>query len=114
MRTRFQLSVDGDWLANYPDPSSYIPQFFACGGGTSNGYYCNPALDREMQEATMLELDNPGKAAALWAAIDRQLTDDAIWVPTVTTRDVDLTSGRLRNYLYNPVWGFLADQSWVR
>ena len=114
MRTRFQLSVDGDWLANYPDPSSYLPQFFSCGGGTSNGYYCNPALDREMQEATTLELDDPGKATALWAAIDRQLTDDAVWVPTVTTRDVELTSSRLRNYQYNPVWGFLADQSWVR
>ena len=42
MCERIQLSVDGDWLANYPDPSSYIPQFFGCGGGNSNGYYCNP------------------------------------------------------------------------
>jgi hypothetical protein len=37
----------------------------------------------------------------------------AIWVPTVTARDVELTSRRLRNYQYNPVWGFLADQSWL-
>ncbi|MFZ0231170.1 MAG: ABC transporter substrate-binding protein, partial [Mycobacterium sp.] len=39
MWERMQLSTDGDWLANYPDPSSYIPQFFSCGGGNSNGYY---------------------------------------------------------------------------
>jgi hypothetical protein len=32
----------------------------------------------------------------------------------VTLRDVELTSRRLRNYQYNPVWDFLADQSWVR
>ena len=37
----------------------------------------------------------------------------AVWVPTVTYRDVELTSRRLRNYQYNPVWGFLADQSWL-
>jgi ABC-type transport system substrate-binding protein len=59
MRTHFQLSVDGDWVANYPDPSSYLPQFFGCGGGNSNGFYCNPALDREMQRATQLESSDP-------------------------------------------------------
>jgi YVTN family beta-propeller protein len=114
MRQRFQLSVDGDWVANYPDPSSYLPQFFGCGGGTSNGYYCNPPLDREMHAASLLELSAPLKATALWESVDRQLTDDAIWVPTVNEREVDFVSKRLRNYEYNPVWGFLADQSWLR
>ena len=114
MHRRFQLSVDGDWVAAYPYPSSYVPGFVSCGGGTSNGYYCNPSLDREMQEAGRLELGDPRKASALWASIDRQLTDDAVWVPTVTLRDVEVTSSHLRNYQYNPVWGFLADQSWLR
>ena len=114
MWQRMQASVDGDWIASYPDPSSYLPQFFACGGGNSNGYYCNPALDREMQQAETLELTDPPKATALWESVDRQLTDDAVWVPTVTLRDVELTSRRLRNYQFNPVWGFLADQSWLR
>jgi YVTN family beta-propeller protein len=113
MDKRFQLSVDGDWLANYPDPSSYLPSFFSCGGGTSNDYYCNPPLDREMHHAELAELNDPAKAAAAWASIDRQITNNAIWVPTVTLRDVELTSRRLHNYQYNPVWGFLADQSWL-
>jgi YVTN family beta-propeller protein len=114
MRTRFQLSTDGDWLADYPDPSSYLPQFFGCGGGTSNGYFCDPALDRAMQRASQLELTDPARSAAAWAQIDRQLTDAAPWVPTVSLRVVELTSRRLGNYQYNPVWGFLADRSWVR
>jgi peptide/nickel transport system substrate-binding protein len=111
---RVQVTTDGDWLASYPDPSSYIPQFFGCGGANSNGYYCNPALDHEMQQAQLLELNNPARAAAVWASVDRQLTDAAAWVPTVTLRDVELTSRRLDNYQYNPVWGFLADQAWLR
>jgi hypothetical protein len=41
------------------------------------------------------------------------LTDQAVWVPTVSQRDVDFVSKRLHNYEYNPVWGFLADQSWL-
>ncbi len=114
MREGFQLSTDGDWTADYPDPSSYIPQFFGCGGGTSNGYFCDPALDRAMREASLLGLTDPARSAAAWAAVDRALTDAAAWVPTVSIRVVDLTSRRLRNYQYNPVWGFLVDQSWIR
>jgi peptide/nickel transport system substrate-binding protein len=114
MRTHFQLSVDGDWLAAYPDPSSYLPQFFGCGEGPSNGFYCNPGLDREMQRAIQLESSDPPGSRALWASIDGQLTDAAVWVPTVTLREIDLTSRRLGNYQYSPVWGFLVDQSWVR
>jgi len=111
---RFQISVDGDWVTNYPDPSAYLPQFFSCGGGNSNGYYCNPRLDREMRHAGLLELTSPAKASAMWAAIDRQITDAAAWVPYATENEVDLVSMRLRNYEFNPVWDFLVDQAWLR
>jgi hypothetical protein len=114
MHRSFQLSADGDWLAAYPFPSSYVPSFVSCGGGTSNGYFCNRSLDNEMQAAGGLELSDPSAASTRWESIDRQLTDDAVWVPTVTQRDIEITSSRLHNYEYNPVWGFLADQSWLR
>jgi peptide/nickel transport system substrate-binding protein len=110
----FQMTVDGDWVANWPDPSSYIPSFFSCGGANSAGYYCHPELDREMRQAELLEPTDPAEARAEWETIDRRLTNNAAWVPTVTIRDIELTSGRLRNYEYNPVWGFLADQSWLQ
>jgi YVTN family beta-propeller protein len=113
MRRHFQISIDGDWLAPYPDPSSYIPQFFSCDGGNNGGYYCSPPLDRKMQQASQFDLSNPAKAAAAWTAIDRQLTNNAILVPTVSDREVDFVSKRLHNYEYNPVWGFLTDQSWL-
>jgi peptide/nickel transport system substrate-binding protein len=112
-RRHFQISIDGDWLAPYPDPSSYIPQFFSCDGGNNGGYYCSPPLDRQMQQASQLDLSNPAKATAAWTAIDRQLTNNAIWVPTVSDREVGFVSKRLHNYEYNPVWGFLTDQSWL-
>lgn len=51
-------------------------------------------------------------SASLWQAIDRQLTNAAVWIPTVASREVERTSNRLQNYEYNPVWGFLADQAW--
>jgi peptide/nickel transport system substrate-binding protein len=113
-RRSFQLSVDGDWEADYPDPSSYIPEFFACHGGDSNGYSCDRRIDAQMQRAELLELEQPAHAAALWTRVDHELTNDAAWVPTVDLRSVEFVSARLHDYEYNPVWGFLPDQVWLR
>jgi YVTN family beta-propeller protein len=112
--SHLKLSTNGDWLVDYPDPTSYIPQFFSCGGSNTNGYVCDPALDRSMQRAAALEHQAPTAANALWTRIDHELTRKADWVPTVNERQVDLVSKRLGGYQFNPVWGFLADQSWIR
>ena len=113
-RKTIQLSVDGDWQPDYPAPSAYLPQFFGCDGGYSNGYVCVPALDRQMRRAADLQLRDPRAAAALWAGVDRTITDRALWVPTVQLNDQDFVSARLRNYQAHPVWGFMADQVWLR
>jgi YVTN family beta-propeller protein len=114
MRQGFQLSVDGDWLASYPSPSSYLPQFFGCRGGTSNGYHCDPRLDHEMKAAGQLESSDLASARGRWESIDRQLTNEAIWVPTINVREVEFLSKRVRNYEHHAVWGFLVDQGWLR
>jgi YVTN family beta-propeller protein len=113
-RRRFQLSVDGDWLPDYPKPSSFLPQFFGCDGGYSNGYVCDPALDRMMSKATALQVRDPERAAALWAAVDRRIVDRAYWVPLVNSHSPELVSKRLRNFQYNPIWDFIAGQAWIR
>ncbi|MEA2283178.1 MAG: peptide/nickel transport system substrate-binding protein [Solirubrobacteraceae bacterium] len=114
MRSRIQLSVDGDWQPDYPAPSAYLPQFFGCHGGTSNGYFCDPHLDRRMRKASRLRLTRPARADRLWAAIDRDLARDAAWAPTVSLRAADFVSARLRHYQSSPVGGFIADQVWLR
>ena len=111
---RFHLHTNGDWLADYPSPSSYLPPFFSCDGGQNNGFVCDPALDREMRRAQALELTDPGAANAAWTSIDHTLTDQADWVPTVNLRVVDLVSKRVRGYQFHPVWGFLVDQSEIQ
>ena len=114
MRSRFQLSVDGDWAPDFPMPSALLPKFFGCRGGYSNGYVCDPALDRKMRRASLLQLRDPQRAAALWAEIDHDIVDRAYWVPTVNSHGPELVSARLRNYQYNPIWDFIADQVWLR
>jgi ABC-type transport system substrate-binding protein len=114
LRRRIQLSVDGDWLPDYPAPSSLLPQFFGCNGGVSNGYVCDLGLDARMHRASLLELRSPAAGAAAWARVDREIVRDAYWVPTVRPREAEVVSKRLGNYQFNPVWGFIPDQAWVR
>ena len=109
-----QLTVDGDWVPDYPAPSSYLPQLLGCHGGNNRkAYFCDPILDRRMQRASALELADPPRAQALWAAIDHELVDRAVWVPTVNVGNTVLVSRRLRNVEYHPLWGFMAAQAWV-
>ena len=114
-RRGLQLTVDGDWIPDYPAPSSYLPAFFSCHGGNNRKQYvCDAGLDRRMQRASAVELQDPARAARLWAEIDHELVDRAYWVPTVNVGIAELVSPRLRNYQYHPVWGFMAAQAWVR
>jgi hypothetical protein len=57
---------------------------------------------------------DPAAATTRWAAIDRELTDQAPWVPLYNPRDLALLSARVGNYQYHPYWSLLIDQLWVR
>jgi peptide/nickel transport system substrate-binding protein len=67
-----------------------------------------------MDRASALQASDPPAAAAAWAALDRQVTDQAPWVFLSTDRGFDVVSTRLGNYQYHPEYGMLLDQAWVR
>ena len=67
-----------------------------------------------MSRASLLELRSPAAAAQAWAGVDREIVRDAYWVPMVRPQEPELVSERLGNYQFNPVWGFIADQAWLR
>jgi ABC-type transport system substrate-binding protein/DNA-binding SARP family transcriptional activator/DNA-binding beta-propeller fold protein YncE len=113
--------IDGGWSADYPSADTFIGKlacsYFAPGNGpaTSDGSeFCDPAVDRQITRAAALQATDPQVAATRWAQLDRQLTDRAVFLPTVTPNEVDLLSHRAGNFQYNPVWGALIDQLWVR
>jgi YVTN family beta-propeller protein len=96
------------WL----DASAY--NFFAvwlsCGGAGDHGYFCVPRIDRQVQAAQALAATNPRAAAAVWAAIDREIVDRAAWVPLVNPRASEFVSARIRNFQHHPLWGMIASQ----
>jgi YVTN family beta-propeller protein len=120
-RRRVQASV-GTWIADYPSASDYFDQFFQCSAfrpadpaDTRTGsYFCQPGIDLQMNQADQLQTSDPQAAAQVWAAVDREVTYLAPWVPLVSVRFADFTSARAGDYQYNPAWGILLDQLWVR
>jgi peptide/nickel transport system substrate-binding protein len=102
------------WLADYPAPSAFIPPLLTCGASANLAHFCDRALDADAQRAAQLQVSDPQRASARWARIDRRITDRAPVVPLLNSTQVDFLSARAGNYLYNPQWGILLDQLWVR
>src|SRR5262249_9193496 len=120
-RNRAQV-IDGGWSADFPSADDFIGKLtcnsYVPGDGlatTDASAFCDPALDRQIDRAAApLQPSAPPAAAPPWPRTARQLTARAIWLPTVPPSETDLTSRRAGNYQYNPVWGALIDQMWVR
>jgi peptide/nickel transport system substrate-binding protein len=113
--------IDGGWNADYASANDFVGKltcsYFVPGNGLATvnaSESCLPAMDQQIQRADTEQTTDPPAAAADWAQIDRQLTNLAILAPTVTPDETDLTSHRVGNYQYNPVWGVLLDQLWIR
>ena len=68
-----------------------------------------------MHKAEASEQSDPAGARALWQRVDREVTDAALWVPLIATKDVTFLSKRVGNYQFSPDgMGLLIDQLWVR
>jgi ABC-type transport system substrate-binding protein len=75
--------------------------------------FCDPRLDARIARRARQEPADPTGTAGLAAAIDRELTDRAPWVPLLTPHFVAVTSARVGNYQVNN-GALLLDQLWVR
>jgi YVTN family beta-propeller protein len=102
------------WFADYPAASNYMTTFFACDAPSNWSHFCDSHIDAQIRHAFALETSDPYLANQLWAQVDREIVNQAPVVPLFTLKNVDIVSQRVGNYQYNPQWGVLVDQLWVR
>jgi peptide/nickel transport system substrate-binding protein len=107
------------WIADYPAASNFLLPNFACPGPTSPALdnlsrFCDRSTQRLIDRALRTQQSDTTAAAALWARLDRAVTDQAAAVPLLNPQEVDVTSQRTGDYEYSPQWGVLYDQLWVR
>jgi peptide/nickel transport system substrate-binding protein len=75
--------------------------------------FCSREVERRIERALSLQTTDPAKASAAWAAVDRQIVDQAPMVGLLVPQGVDLVSKRVGNYQRNPVWGVILSQLWI-
>jgi len=108
------------WVQDYPAPSDFIDPLFKCGsfvprdrGNVNDAEFCDRRIDAQATQAVSIESRDPGMAAVRWAAIDREIVNQAPWVSLYNSRNLTLLSTRPGNYQYHPYWNLLIDQLWV-
>lgn len=110
------------WYDDYPAASDFINNQFSCNSFTPHSddnidfsEFCSPSVDASISRAFALEAGTKSSAAnQVWAGLDREITNEAAWVPLFTPKLVDFVSKRVGNYEFNPLWYFLVDQAWVQ
>ena len=95
-------------------PAGFFVTWFSCSGTNVHGYFCDHRVDRKIARAQALEDTQPRAANALWARLDHELVDRAVWAPVVNDHGLDFVSARVHDYEFHPYWGLIADQLWLR
>lgn len=95
----YDMTTNG-WGADFPSGMSTIQPLFASSeignGGGNASQYSNPEVDAAI-DAAISEPDLD-KAAEMWAAIDKQIMEDAPIVPILVQRTQALAGSNILNY----------------
>ena len=120
-RVRAQTGYFG-WIAGFPSAADFIPPQFSCAaylpaspdGNTNISGLCDRSIDALMDRAAATQVQDPAAATARWQEVEEALLAQAPVVPAYNESSVDFVSKRVGNYQYNPQWGVLLDQLWVK
>jgi peptide/nickel transport system substrate-binding protein len=75
--------------------------------------FCSRELEGRIERALRLQATDPTAAGLAWAAVDRQIVDQAPAIPLLVPQGIDLVSRRVGNYQLNPPLGVVLSQLWV-
>ena len=117
--SRHKAQMGAYWEPGYPSAAD-LTEPLRCRSFTPNhasnrnlSEFCSQKVERRIDHALRLQATDPAKAGAAWAAVDRQVVDQAPTIGLLVPQGVDLVSKRVTNYQLNPVWGVILSQLWV-
>jgi peptide/nickel transport system substrate-binding protein len=76
--------------------------------------FCNKKINALMHKALDLGVENQKAADALWARIDRMVTDQAPMATLFNPKHLDFVSKRVGNFTFSKQYYWVIDQSWVQ
>jgi peptide/nickel transport system substrate-binding protein len=108
------------WYQDYPAPSDFLNVLLGCNTIHPNSdaspniaEYCSPSVQSQIDQARTLGQTNPTAADQLWTRVDHADTDAAPWVDMYNPKQIDVLSGNVHGYQWNPQWYILIDQLWL-
>jgi len=110
-KTRPQSGIMGWFGTEY---GAWAIDTLGCRYSSNPARFCDRGIDEEAAQALSRFAADPEGAARMWAQLDRELVDQAPWVPLFNPRWPILASKRVGNWQTNPNQQVLLDQLWVR
>jgi len=117
--SRNKAQMGAFWEQGTPSPAEAVSRLrceaFVPNNGTNRNVseFCSQQLERSIAHALSLQATDPAKAGAAWAAVDRQIVDQAPAIGLLVPQEVDLVSRRVGNFQHSPVGGIILSQLWV-
>ena len=119
-KNKVQINVQ-QWYQDYPAASDFLYILFGCesfhpGSDSSINIagFCDKKINAQMHKALTLGTTNETAANALWAKIDRAVTDASPMVTLFTPKHIDFLSKRVGNFTFSKQFCWLVDESWVK
>jgi YVTN family beta-propeller protein len=90
--------------------AGWLQEPAGCAGAFNPAVFCDAQVDEAIAQALDIQQEDAPAAWKSWAAIDRQITDAAPFIPLLNPVTYDFVSERLGNYQS----GVLLEQLWVQ
>lgn len=120
-RSRAQVGF-GAWGLDFPSAQDFIRPLLSCAAynpsspetTTNLSGFCDDSLDAQMDRASSTQVHDQAEAIRLWQRVEDAILARAPIIPAFNRTHVSLVSPRVGNYQYNPQWGVLLGQLWVK
>jgi peptide/nickel transport system substrate-binding protein len=115
-RARMQIGY-ARWQGDFPDGVDYFGllldgRTLRSADNLNYSYLDDPHVNRSIQRARAVS--DPRARAEAWTGVEREVLRQAPWAPFVNTVRTDVTSPRIRGYVYHQTFGFLWMKASVR
>jgi peptide/nickel transport system substrate-binding protein len=117
---KVQISLNS-WYQDYPAAANFLNVLLGCasfrpGSDSSQNIsgFCDPAIQRMMDEAMALALTDQVAADRLWSEVDRTMMENVPVVPLFNPSRVDFLSKRVGNYMFSPLYQWVYANAWVK
>jgi peptide/nickel transport system substrate-binding protein len=110
-----------DWYQDYPAASDFLNILLGCGSIHPNSnsspniaQFCDKGIQSQMDQAGIKSITDPKGGNALWAKVDKAVTDQAPWVSMYNPKWIDFVSSRVKGYEWSPQWFMMIQKASIK